>query len=120
MSFHSVFLIAGSLTIAGTLVSLRREHIRPEYSVSWLAVGAVLTGMALFPNLAKRFSAILGLEPQTFFLILGGALISALVFGISRVVSRLRDENVLLAQKIAILEFRIEGLPQEDGFKKAQ
>lgn len=120
MSFHSVFLIAGILTIAGTLVSLRRERIRPEYSVSWLAMGAVLTGMALFPGLVNRFSAVFGLEPPTFFLILSGALISALVFEISRVVSRLRDENVLLAQKIAVLEFRIDGLPQEDGFKKTQ
>src|SRR5690242_12593397 len=120
MSFHSIFLTAGALTIIGTLVSLRRERIRPEYSISWLVVGAVITGMALFPKFVNRFSAILGLDNQTFFLMLSGALVSALVFGISRVVSRLRDENVLLAQKIAVLEFRIEGLPQEDGFKKAQ
>ena len=120
MTFHTIFLIAGALTIIGTLVSLRRERIRPEYSISWLSVGAVLTCMALFPNVVHRFAAILGLDNLTFFLILSGALISALVFGISRVVSKLRDENVLLAQKIAVLEFRIEGLPQEDGFKKAQ
>jgi hypothetical protein len=108
MNFHFVFLLLGVATIAGTLVSLRREHIRAEYSVSWLAVGALLSGLALFPNVASRISGTLGLDPQVWFLILAGILISALVFGISRVVSRLRDENVLLAQRVAILEFRIE------------
>src|SRR5690242_16668139 len=108
MNFHSVFLLLGVMAIAGTLVSLRREHIRVEYSVSWLALGALLSGFALFPNFAEVVSGNLGLDPQVWFVIVAGVLISGLVFGISRVVSRLRDENVLLAQRVAILEFRIE------------
>jgi hypothetical protein len=118
MNFHTVFLLVGVATIAGTLISLRREHIRAEYSVSWLAVGALLSGLALFPELINRVSGNLGLDPQVWFLIIAGILISALVFGISRVVSRLRDENVLLAQRVAILEFRIQRrLDGRDGVK---
>jgi hypothetical protein len=119
MTFHYVFLLAGLFTIAGTLVSLRRQHIRSEYSVSWLAVGAVLTGFALFPGIFDRTAGSLGLDPQVCFLIVGGALISALLFEISHVVSRLRDENVMLAQRVAILEFRIQQADDPNGIKSA-
>jgi hypothetical protein len=107
MNFHSVFLILGLLTIAGTLVSLRREYIRAEYSVSWLVVGIILTGLAAFPRLLDGVARDLEVRPETCFLIAGGTLISTLVFEISRVVSRLRDENVMLAQRVAILEYQI-------------
>jgi BMFP domain-containing protein YqiC len=53
------------------------------------------------------------------FVIVAGVLISGLVFGISRVVSRLRDENVLLAQRIAILEFRLQRQPVEGNGVKS-
>jgi hypothetical protein len=119
MSFHFVFLLLGVVAIAGTLVSLRREHIRPEYSVSWLAVGVLLSGFALFPEFAGRVSGGLGVDPQVWFVIVAGVLISGLVFGISRVVSRLRDENVLLAQRIAILEFRLQRQPVEGNGVKS-
>jgi len=113
MTFHSVFLLAGLAMIAGTLISLRRAHIRAEYSVSWLAVGAILSGLALFPRLTDRLSGSLGLDPQSYLLVVGGGLISVLIFEISRVVSQLRDENVLLAQRVAILEFRIRQRTEE-------
>lgn len=107
MNFHSVFLALGLLTIAGTLVSLRRQYIRAEYSVSWLAVGIILTGLAAFPRLLDGVARDLGVRPETCFLIAAGTLISTLVFEISRVVSRLRDENAMLAQRVAILEYQI-------------
>ena len=69
MSYISVFLIAGLAIIAGTLYSLRREHIRVEYSVSWLAVGCTLTGLSLFPSILRITARKLGLDPQLFFLI---------------------------------------------------
>ena len=108
MSYHAVFLVAGLATIAGTLTALRRAHIRAEYSVSWLAVGVLMSGLALFPKLIERLSNGLGMQPQSSLMVVGGVLISILVFEISRVVSQLRDENVLLAQRVAILEYRIQ------------
>jgi hypothetical protein len=108
MNYHSVFLVAGVATIAGTLIALRRAHIRAEYSVSWLAVGVLMSGLALFPKLIERLSSSLGMQPQSYLMVVGGVLISILVFEISRVVSQLRDENVLLAQRVAILEYRIQ------------
>jgi len=107
MNFHSVWFCIGLVTILGTLVSLRREHIRTEYSVSWLAVGIFLTTLAAWPALLDRISGRIGIDPEVFFLLAGGALISALVFEMTRVVSRLTDQNVMMAQRIAILEFQM-------------
>ena len=115
MNFHSVFFLVGLLTVAGTLVSLRRQHIRAEYSVSWLVVGIILTGLAEFPRLLNGVARSLGLDPETCLLMVGGTLISALVFEISHLVSRLRDENVILAQRIAILEYQLEEFSKRNG-----
>ena len=118
MNFHSVFLAAGLAMIAGTLIALRRAHIRAEYSVSWLAVGAVLSTLALFPRLIHRLADSVGLNSDAYLLFVSGALISILIFEISRVVSQLRDENVLLAQRVAILEFRMKQRQDPgDGFQ---
>jgi hypothetical protein len=108
MNFHTIVLVAGLLTVALTLVSLRRQHIRSEYSVSWLSVGVALICLAAFPTLLDGFASRLGLATETCFLMAGGALMSALVFEISHMVSRLRDDNVMLAQRIAILEHQLQ------------
>ncbi len=115
MSFHTLFLVIGLITIGGTLISLRREHIRTEYSVNWLIVGVVLTLLALFPRTLDSAARNLDLDPRVFFLIAGGALISGLVFEISHVVSRLRDENVILAQRLAILEYQFQRTNDRHG-----
>jgi hypothetical protein len=107
MIFHSLFLVIGLTTVLGTLISLRREHIRTENSVSWLLVGVILTVLALSPRILEWAARNLDLDPRLFFLIVGGALISGLVFEISHVVSKLRDENVMLAQRLAILEYQV-------------
>src|SRR5207248_2487407 len=112
MNFHSLFLVIGLATLAGTLVSLRREHIRSEYSVSWLLVGVILTLIALSPSQVDGIARGLDLDPRLLFLVVGGALISGLVFEISHVVSKLRDENVMLAQRIAILEYQLRRTEQ--------
>jgi hypothetical protein len=115
MKFHSVFVLAGLLTVAGTLVSLRRQHIRTEYSVSWLVVGIVLTGLTAFPRLLNEIANIVGLDFETCFPLVGGTLVSGLVFEISHLVSRLRDENVILAQRIAILEYQLQEFGNRDA-----
>src|SRR5689334_4126440 len=120
MNFHSLFLAIGIFTMVITLVSLRREHIRTEYSVSWLGLGLVLALLALFPRTLDLVLRDVDLDPRLFFFIVGGALVSGLVFETSHAVSKLRDENVMLAQRIAILEYRLERAGERDGQENSQ
>ena len=115
MNYVHVFQSAGAVIILATLVSLRRAHIRVEYSVSWLGVGFVLFICSFFPRLLVRVATNLGLDPQVCLMFLAGALAVALVFEVSLVVSQLRDENVVLTQKLAILEYQVCQMQSRHG-----
>jgi hypothetical protein len=115
MSIESWFLIAGVLTIGATLRSLRREHIRTEYSISWLTVGVIFTLLALFADSLSRAAHKVGLDPGICFAAVAAVLVSGLVFEISHVVSRLRDENVILTQRLAILEHQVRKVDSRHG-----
>lgn len=117
MTYLQVFLALSVIVLLATLVSLRRAHIRVEYSVSWLGVGSVLFILAFFPDILLHTAANLGLDPQICFIILAGALALALLFEVSLVVSQLRDENVMLTQRLAILEYHLQKLQSDHGIE---
>ncbi len=117
MSIEHLFLAAGIFTIIATLRSLRREHIRTEYSISWLSVGVILSLLALFADTISRAAHGVGLSPWICFATVAALLVSGLVFEISHVVSRLRDENVILTQRLAILEHQVRKVDSRHGEK---
>ena len=117
VNYIQIFRSASVIIILATLVSLRRAHIRVEYSVSWLGVGFTLLVCALFPRFLMRVAANLGLDPQICFVFLTGVLALALLFEVSLVVSRLRDENVMLTQRLAILEYHLREIQSGHGIE---
>jgi hypothetical protein len=118
LSYIQVFLALAVIVLLATMISLRRAHIRVEYSISWLGVGSVLLICALAPGILKNAAANLGLDPQICFIILAGALALALLFEVSLVVSQLRDENVMLTQRLAILEYNLRQIQSDHGNEK--
>jgi hypothetical protein len=115
LNYIQTLLVTGIVLILVTLVSLRRAHIRVEYSVSWLTVGLVLLLCAVFPQVLVRVAASLGLDPQAGSVVLAGAMGLALLFEVSLVVSQLRDENVMLTQRLAILEYHLMQIRSDHG-----
>jgi hypothetical protein len=106
-------LIAIALIVT-VLVSLRRAHIRVEYSVSWLAAAVILLVLAQLPDLLRSIAAWAGIQDQPtalLFVITGVFLV--VFYRFSVIISHLRDANIALAQRVAILEFRLENV--EDG-----
>lgn len=104
MGIFSLFLIAL------VLGSLRRAHIRVEYSVSWLLFGVLLLGLSRSPGLLEWAAAQLGLEdaPLALVLLVSGAIL-LMFFRFSLIISRLKDNNIALAQRLAILEYHLRG-----------
>ena len=93
------------------LISVRRAHIRPEYSVSWLfAAGAMLVLSQARPVL-DAVRRLIGLPdtPLTLFL-LGGGVFLIMFFRFSVIISHLRDDNIALAQRVAILEYHLRAI----------
>ncbi|MGH9659399.1 MAG: DUF2304 domain-containing protein [Bryobacteraceae bacterium] len=102
----SVFLIVL------VLASVRRAHIRVEYSVSWLAAAVAMLALSRSPSLLDRAARLLGVaDPPLALLLVAGCVFLLIFYRFSIVISRLRDDNIALAQRVAILEYRLTSLP---------
>ena len=93
------------------LASVRRAHIRVEYSVTWLLAAATMLVLSrarpLLDFVTRRFG--IPDTPLTLFLTAGSVFL-IMFFRFSVIISHLRDDNIALAQRISILEFHIRRL----------
>lgn len=90
------------------LLSVRRAHIRVEYSVSWLGAAATLLVLSRFRWLLEKVAGALGIgDPPLALLLLVGCVFLLVLYRVSLVVSELKDSNIALAQRVAILEFHL-------------
>jgi hypothetical protein len=109
-------ITAFSLFLIGlVLASVRRAHIRVEYSVSWLLAGLVLLVLSRWPGLAQWLSGLLGINDAPLaLLMLAGAVFLVVLYRFSLIISHLKDSNIALAQRVAILEFRLESFDEKN------
>ena len=95
--------------ITAILLSLRREHIRVEYSVSWLAAALVLLGLSRMESVINSIAAMLGITyPPVALLIMVMGVFLVVFYRFSILISQQKDSNIALTQKLAILENRLE------------
>ena len=91
------------------LFSLRRSHIRVEYSVSWLAASFILLLLSLSPAPLEWIARELGLsDPPLAFVILAVCVFVVVIYRLSVVISDLKDANIAMAQRLAIVEFQLQ------------
>jgi hypothetical protein len=100
--------------IALVLLSVRRAHIRVEYSVSWLAAAVLLLVLSRLEGLLAWMAAFLGLTsaPLALLMIVLSVFLMVL-YRFSIVISHLKDYNIALAQRVAILEFHLRSLHEK-------
>lgn len=109
-----VVAVFSLVLIIWVLSSVRREHIRVEYSVSWLLAGTVLMVLALWRTLDDWIAAALGIsEGFTALAIFAGAAFLVVLYRLSLRISGLKDSSITLAQQVAILEFKLEALNEK-------
>ncbi len=102
------------LLITLVLASVRRAHIRVEYSVSWLLAALVLLLLSRWRGLERQIAEALGLSDTPLaLLIAAGAVFLVVLYRFSLIISDLKDTNIALAQRVAILEFRIESADEK-------
>jgi hypothetical protein len=98
------------------LASLRRAHIRVEYSVSWLAAAVALILLSrnkvLLEAVARRIGVV---EAPVALVMIAGSVFLLMFFRFSVIISHLRDDNIALAQRVAILEYHIRSLQSGNG-----
>jgi hypothetical protein len=109
-----VMAIFSLLLAAFVLLSVRRAHIRVEYSVSWLVAAVALLILSRWQDLVRRIPAWLGVSDAALaVLIVAGSVFMLVLYRLSMIISHMKDSNIALIQKVAILEFNLESLHEK-------
>ena len=108
----NVTTVVAIILLLMVLFSIRRAHIRVEYSVSWLAAAVGLIALSRMPSIMQYAAEHIGLgsDPPLALFLTGASVFLIMFFRYSVIVSHLRDDNIALAQRVAILEFHLQSL----------
>jgi len=94
--------------------SVRKEHIRVEYSMAWFLAALLLLGLSLSDAALSWISRLLGVsEPSFVLLVVAGLLFLFTFFRFSIQVSDLKDHNIVQAQRIGMLEWEVKQQAEE-------
>jgi hypothetical protein len=100
--------------LAIILLSVRRAHIRVEYSVSWLAAAAALLLLSRSQPILEWLTRALGVsDPPIALLMIVFCVFLGVFYRFSIIISHLKDANIAMAQRVAILEYQIEALNEK-------
>ena len=109
--------IASILLILVVLELIRSRRLRERYALLWLATGIVLLVLSAWrgglDTIAGWFG-VTGYPPAVLFAV-ATLFILAVLLHYSTVISKLADQNTILAQRLALLEHRLaERSPDSD------
>ena len=90
---------------------VRNKRIKEEYSILWLFFSIVFVFFSVWRNGLEYFARLIGIAypPAALFIILLLAIFLILI-EFSRIISRLTDRNIRLAQEVGILKMEVEKL----------
>jgi len=95
-----------------TLESIRRTHLQERYALLWLATAAVIFMGALSPQTVALLRAVTGMEYVTALIAVAFTFLVLVTFHFSISISSSRSNQARIAQRVAILEERIERLEE--------
>ena len=96
------------------LVSVRRAHIRVEYSVSWLTAAIILLVLSLNRSLLFWLADAMGIDyPPVALLLIVFSVFLVVFYRFSIRISDMKDSNIALAQRVAILEYQLRSSHEE-------
>lgn len=102
-------IVFSVLLLLQIIRAVRREHIRVEYSMAWFGASVLLLILSVYKPAITWLSVVLGISNPSFVLIpIAGLLFLFTFFRTSIQISDLKDNNILLAQKISILEWEVK------------
>jgi len=104
-----VAIVSASALLLVLLELVRQRRLLERYALLWLFSALVLLGLSVWRDLLQKIADAVGVAypPNALFLIaFGFVLVLLLHFSIA--VSRLSDQAKVLAQRLALLEERIE------------
>ena len=110
-----IFAIVVTAGLFGVVFELvRRRRLMERYALLWLLASVVLLALAVWRDLLEEAAAAIGIfyAPSALFAIAFGFIL-VLLLHFSLVISRLADQNKVLAQRIGLLQERLESAGEE-------
>ena len=104
-----VATLASILLILVVFELIRSRRLRERYALLWLATGVVLLVLSAWRgglNTIARWLGVTGYPPAVLFAV-GLLFVVLVLLHYSTVISKLSDENRILAQRLALLEHRV-------------
>jgi hypothetical protein len=88
---------------------LRRKRLMERYAILWLFSSAVLLALAVWKGLLETIAHAVGIyyAPSALFVFAFGFIL-VLLLHFSLVISRLADQNKILAQRLGLLQQRLD------------
>jgi hypothetical protein len=104
-----VATIASLLLLLVVFELIRSRRLRERYALLWLVTGLVLLVLSAWRdglNTIARWLGVTSYPPAVLFAI-GGLFVVLVLLHYSTVISKLADQNTILAQRLAILESKL-------------
>jgi len=110
-----VGVVASALLILVVLELIRGRRLKERYALLWLATGVVLLVLSAWRGGLNTVAGWLGVTtyPPAVLFAVATLFILLVLLHYSTVISRLTDENVDLAQRVALLEERMRAVEGE-------
>lgn len=103
-------VIVAALVICALIFELvRRKRLMERYAILWLLAGLTVLVLGLWKGLLSTLAHAVGIYyPPTALFAVAFVFVLVLLVHFSMTVSRLSDQNTLLAQRLALLQQRLE------------
>jgi hypothetical protein len=103
-------VIVLAVVVCGLIFELvRRKHLMERYALLWLLAGVTILVLGLWKGLLTRISHAVGITyPPSALFAVAFVFVLALLVHFSTTISRLSDQNKVLAQRVALLEHEQE------------
>jgi hypothetical protein len=115
----SIVVTAGLFAVIFEL--LRRKRLMERYALLWLLASAVLLALAVWKGLLEKVASAIGIyyAPSALFVIAFGFIL-VLLLHFSLVISRLADQNKVLAQRLGLLQQRLDERDAQEAVAPAE
>ncbi len=110
MSLKIQIIVAAIILLAliGIINLVRKEALDLKYALSWMAVGAIILVLDIFPGIMDYLVHLLGIElPVNMMFFFGFCFTLLLVFTLTVKVSKQAEQLKRLTQEVALLEEKI-------------
>ena len=95
---------------------VRRKRLMERYAILWLTAGVTVLVLGLWKGLLSTLSHAVGIYyPPSVLFAVAFLFVLVMLVHFSMTISRLADQNTVLAQRLALLQERLEQEPGDPG-----